>query len=136
METSNWKGQLAVAKVQARALEKGFIPSIPTMDCRYDLVLDDGNKLWRIQVKYANGKPFHSNGAVMAKLAYETRHRQHVYTYSDFEVDALIVYIPKLERLCWFPTNVFVGKKVLYIRLTPPVNGQNKKITLAENYFW
>ena len=106
------------------------------MDYRYDLVLDDGHKLWRVQVKYANGVPAKSQGAVVVKLAYETRQRRHIYTYHEDEVDSLVVYIPKTDQLCWFPCHVFVGKKVLCVRLGPPLNDQKAKIFLANDYLW
>lgn len=80
METSNWKGQLAVSKAQVRAIELGYYVSVPLMDYRYDLVLDDGKKLWRVQVKYANRISTHTTGSVVVNLAYETRKRRHVYT--------------------------------------------------------
>ncbi len=137
MPTSNWKGQLATTKALLRALELGYFPSIPVMDCRYDLVLEDkSRKMWRVQVKYANGVPANSTGAVVVKLAYETRQRRHVYTYHEDEVDALVVYIPKIDKLCWFPCHAFVGKKVLCVRLEPPLNGQKTKIFLASDYLW
>ncbi len=136
MPTSNWKGQLAVSKAETRAIELGFVPNRPLMDCRYDMVVDDGKRLWRVQVKYANGVPANSVGAVIVKLAYETRHRKHIYTYHEDEVDALIVYIPKIDRLCWFPCEAFVGKNVLCVRIDPPLNGQKSKIFLASDYFW
>jgi hypothetical protein len=136
METSNWKGQLATTKVQLRALELGYIPSIPNMDCRYDIIIDDGKKIWRVQVKYANGTPSHSSGSVIAKLAYETRQRRMTYTYKESEVDALVVYIPKIDKLCWFPCEVFVGKQVLCVRLEPSLNGQKSRIIQASDYFW
>ncbi len=136
MLTSNWKGQLAVSKVETHAMELGLVPNRPLLDCRYDVIIDDGKKLWRVQVKYANGTPSHSTGSVIAKLAYETRQRRRTYTYNDSEVDALVVYIPKIDKLCWFPCEAFVGKKLLCIRINPPLNGQKTKIFLASDYLW
>jgi hypothetical protein len=92
--------------------------------------------LWRVQVKYVNGKPSCSTGAVIAKLAYETRHRRNIYTYNSTEVDALVVYIPKIDRLCWFSNEIFVGKHVLCIRLKTALNGQKSHIIYANDYFW
>ncbi len=135
-QTSNWKGQLAVSKAETRAMELGFVPCRPLMDCRYDMIVDDGGKLWRVQIKYANKHPSNSVGAVAVNLAYETRRRRRTYTYSASEVDALVVYIPRLDKLCWFPCEVFVGKKELSIRLEPPLNGQKTKLIWANNYFW
>ena len=136
MPTSNWKGQLAVSKAETRAIELGFFPNRPLMDCRYDMIVDDGKRLWRVQVKYADSTHLHTAGSVIAKLAYETRGRRQIHTYNSNEVDALIVFIPKLDKLCWFPCEVFVGKKELSIRLDPPLNGQKTKIYLARDYFW
>lgn len=135
-ETSNWKGQLAVSKAEVRAMELGLVPSRPLMDCRYDLVIDDGTRLWRVQVKYADDKPACSVGSVIVKLAYETRNRKIICTYSNNEVDALIVYIPKIDRLCWFPCEVFVGKKVLCVRIAPSLNSQKSRVYYANNYLW
>ena len=136
MPTSNWKGQLAVGKVQTRALELGYIPSIPFVDCRYDLILEDKQrKLWRVQVKYANGKPSNTDGSVVVKLEYNDR-THHSYTYNATEIDALVVYLPVIDKLCWLPPDIYVGKKRLSIRVVPPKNGQKVKIVLANNYFW
>lgn len=137
MPTSNCKGQLAVSKAQVRAIVLGYFPSIPVMDCRYDLVLEDKDrKLWRVQVKYANSSRHNRSGSVIAKLAYETRGRRQIYTYNEKEVDALVVYIPKIDKLCWFPCDAFVGKKELSIRIEPPLNGQKLNIFNASDYFW
>jgi hypothetical protein len=136
MMTSNWKGQLAVSKAQVRAIELGYYVSVPLMDYRYDLVLDDGKKLWRVQIKYANRKPHNSNGAVTVQLTYETRKRRRIVTYNSSEVDALVVYLPKIDKLCWFPTDVFVGKRGLNVRIDQPKNSQSKKIVMASSYFW
>jgi len=133
--TTNVKGQIALTKAELRALELGYVPSRPIFDARYDLILDNQGKLTRIQVKYANGNPSYSEGAVIAKLEYENRTKT-VFTYKKHEVDGLIVYIPKIERLCYFPNKLFVGKKKLQIRLNKPKNNQKKGIILAKDYFW
>lgn len=116
-------------------MELGLIPNRPLMDCRYDMIVDDGKKLWRVQVKYANGKPANTDGSVVVKLEYNDR-TKHSYTYHEDEVDALVVYIPKLDKLCWLPLEVFVGKKRLSVRIEPPKSGQKKGLVLASNYFW
>lgn len=136
METSNWKGQLAVSKAQVRAIELGYYVSVPLMDYRYDLVLDDGEKLWRVQVKYANRKSSNASGSVVVNLAYESRGRRNVYTYHEDEVDALVVYIPKINRLFRFPCNVFVGKKALSTRISKSLNNQKALVYFANDYFW
>lgn len=133
--TTNVKGQLAVSKAELRAFELGYIPSRPLYDARYDLIIDIGGKLQRLQVKYADGKSSNSTGSVVVKLEYEDR-RKNVYTYDMDEVDALIVYIPKLDKLCYLPKRVFVKKRKLNIRIAKSKNNQKIGIIAAEDYYW
>lgn len=133
--TTNTKGQLAVSKAELRAFELGYLPSRPLFDARYDLIIDNGRKLSRLQVKYANGKPSNTTGAVVVKLEYMDR-RKNIYTYQNNEVDGLIVYIPKLDKLCFFPKTVFVGKKKLNVRISKSKNNQKKGVVAAEDYYW
>lgn len=133
--TSNLKGHLAVSKTELRALELGYIPSRPTFDTRYDLILDDSKCLKRIQIKYADGKMSNSDGSVRLKLEYKDR-RSNLYTYQKGEVDGLIVYLPKVNKLCFFPPEVFVGKKFLCIRISASKNNQKKRVLFADKFYW
>jgi len=133
--TTNNKGQLAVSKAEMRAFELGFLPSRPLYDARYDLIIDNNNKLIRAQIKYADGKSSNSTGSVVAKLEYEDRTKK-LYTYQNSEVDALIVYLPKLDKLCYFPLEVFVNKRKLNIRITKSKNSQKRGIIAAKDYYW
>ena len=133
--TSNLKGHIALTKTLTRALELGYTPIIPSFDTRYDLILDNSEKLIKVQVKYANGKSTRSTGSVRVKLSYETRTKK-IYTYQTDEVDALVVYLPKVDRLCMIPSQLFVGKVALNIRLEKPKNNQKNKIIFADDYFW
>lgn len=134
-KTTNVKGQIAAAKAELRALELGYMPSKPIFDARYDLILDDGKQLKRIQIKYADGKTSNSQGSVAVKLAYQSR-KHKVYTYKNSEVDGLIVYLPKIDKLCYFKPKMFVGKTRIHIRYLKSKNNQKKGIIAAEDYFW
>lgn len=133
--TTNVKGQLAVSKAELRALELGFLPSRPLFDGRYDLVIDNKSELLRIQIKYANGRPNNSSGSVVVKLEYEDR-KKISHTYQENEVDALIVYIPEVDKLCYFPKEIFIGKRKMNIRISPSKNNQTKGVIAAEDYYW
>ncbi len=133
--TTNTKGQLAVSKAELRAFELGYLPSRPLYDARYDLIVDDGKNLIRAQVKYANGKSTNSGGAVVVKLEYEDR-QKNVYTYNDSEVDVLIVYIPGVDKLCYFPKEIFIGKRKMSIRTDKAKNNQKHRGIAAEDYYW
>ena len=133
--TSNVKGQLAVSKAELRAFELGYIPCRPLFDWRYDLIIDDFKSLKRIQVKYADGRLSHSVGSVRVKLEYKDR-TNHIYTYNKGEIDGLIVYIPKIDKLCFFPPEIFIGKRDLCVRISPPKNHQKTNILYADKYYW
>lgn len=133
--TTNFKGQIAMSKAELRSIELGYIPSKPVFDTRYDLILDDSKSLLRVQIKYADGKMSHSEGSVRVNIEYMDRKR-NIYTYKTTEVDGLIVYIPRIDRLCFFPPKVFAGKRNLCIRVDPPKNRQTRGILLANDYFW
>jgi len=51
------KGEIAMLRVLQRAVERGWLATRPTRDYRYDLVLDDGERVYRVQVKYAARAP-------------------------------------------------------------------------------
>ncbi|MEK7168401.1 MAG: group I intron-associated PD-(D/E)XK endonuclease [Patescibacteria group bacterium] len=133
--TTNIKGQLAVSKAELRAFELGYIPSRPLYDSRYDLIIDKNQKLIRIQVKYGNGKSSNSQGAIVVKLDYENRTKEH-FEYKSTEVDALVVYIPKIDKLCYFPLEIFEGKRKLTIRIEKPKINQVKNLIFAKDYIW
>lgn len=133
--TTNVKGQLAQSKAELRAFELGFVPSKPIFNARYDLILDNGSELKRIQIKYADAKLSNSTGAVAVKLAYQNRKRQ-VFTYKSSEIDGLVVYIPKIDKLCFLPPNLFLGKARITIRYCGSKNNQKQGIIYAEDYLW
>lgn len=133
--TTNRKGQLAVSKAEMRAFELDYIPSRPLYDSRYDLIIDKDQKLVRVQVKYGDGKSSNSQGAIVVKLDYENR-KKHSFTYQSSEVDALVVYIPKIDKLCYFPLDIFEGKRKLTIRIEKPKINQIKRIIFAKDYYW
>jgi len=129
------KGQIAQSKAELRSLEKGYIPSRPVCDNRYDLIIDTSKELLKLQVKYADGKPSSSKGSVIVKLAYEDRQKK-VYTYQKNEVDGLLVYIPKIDKICFFNTDMFIGKRNLCIRIEKPDNNQKRGVIFVKDYLW
>ncbi len=125
------KGQIAVCKVCEVAVKKGAELYFPTTPVRYDLILDYQGKLYRAQVKYADGKPHHAIGAIPLYLRKRNRR-----CYSRDEIDVLLVYIPALDRVCWFGPEIFDNKMVLHLRLAPARNNQQSGCLMVENYFW
>ena len=131
------KGEYAQLKVQQRAVEFGFIVSVPTVDTRYDLILDDGKQLLKVQVKYADGSFNDSSGSVRLDLRrWAGDKRTETRNYQRNEVDAILVYIPKIDDICWLPPALFHDKPALSIRYEPTRSGQKANIHFASDLIW
>lgn len=134
--TTNQKGVIAEMAVVKRAVEKGWVPSLTVEGQRYDMILDDGNKTYRVQVKHADGKPQESEGSVVIHMTssggrYGTRR-----TYTENEIDALLVYMPSTDKVYWLSSEVFQGREGITLRLVETKNNQRKGVNFAEDYEW
>lgn len=135
--TTSQKGEIAKLKVEQRAHEKGWIPSRTVDYARYDLVLDDGQRLYRVQVKYTDSRNTRADGSVSVNLKKEKFNGTTNYqTYSSDEVDVLIVYVQKTDCLCWFGPEHFHNKTSLFLRYEPSKNGQIKRTKMIEDFKW
>lgn len=139
--TSNQKGQIAELKAQMRSAEKGWICSRTSEGARYDLVLDDGKKLHRVQVKWAESELSNADGSVQVNLRRYIGNdrdvtRTKTRTYGAEEIDAVLVYVPQVDKLCWFSPKDFGDKATITIRYTPTKNGQKYKTKMVEDYVW
>jgi hypothetical protein len=129
---SHRKGELAQAKVELVALEKGYIVSRPAFVARYDLVIDDGEKLSRVQIKYGGGSAAHTDNSVVVSLNYTDR-KGIDNAYKSSDVDALAVYVPRVDKVLWFTPEQFCGRMKLQIK----VEGAKRLNSLwYEDYIW
>ena len=113
-------------------LEAGFTVSIPFgAGASYDLVVDAGSRLFKIQVKTA----WLSGGCVR----YKSQRRQPGAgltrrAYRSGEVDYFVAYCPANGSLYAVPGG---GHGVEgRLRLRPAANGQEKLVRRAEDYTW
>ena len=131
------RGAIAESKAELRALLKGYIVSKPTISyCRYDMVVDDGSKLLRVQVKYAGTKNQYSDGCVIADFRNVSNSGKSKYGYNRREVDAIVVYIPPIDEVCYFPISFIEDKSTLTIRYSKAKNNQSKNVIYAQDYIW
>lgn len=130
------KADFARIKVELRALELGVVCSRPVVEgTRYDCILDTGDRLYRAQIKYGDGKSTCSLGVVAVNLRKQIGKNKN-HPYLEREVDVVLVYVPKIDAICWFGPEIFSGKSALSIRIAPSRNGQMKGCLLASNYLW
>lgn len=133
-----YRGAYAVSKVEQRALEKGFQVSRPIVDCAYDLIIDDHERLLRVQVKYADGKPTKgSSGSVGVAIERRCRgSKRKDQPYSGQDIDLVLVYVPKRDCIVAIGPEIFEKKTKLCLRYSPPRNGVTKGIHLVESMIW
>jgi hypothetical protein len=135
---TNRLGAYAEAKVIQRAIEKGVALYKPVYECRSDFVLDDGLKLYRTQVKYAGGSsPKQCRGVVQLGLAkWRNDGRAVIPYYTAAEIDLLLVYVRKIDKILWFGPEVFDRRRTLFIRIEPARNNQKIGCLMAADYVW
>jgi hypothetical protein len=115
------KGEFALWRTLYRAFDKGWIASRPTQDCRYDLILDDGDHLYRVQVKYVGRRPSHCDGAVNLDF---TKGGKRNRKYLDDEIDAVIAYVAPADTLVWLRPEHFHSRRSVQLRYAPTRSGQ------------
>lgn len=121
-------GKIGEAEVIKRAIEKGFNISIPFQeDISYDLVLDDGQELYRVQVKTIN-----SNGRRI-KINLKSSNNWSVKHYNENDIDFILgvdLTTNKIIKVDDF------SQHSITVRIKQAKNNQSKNINQIEDYIW
>jgi hypothetical protein len=133
MLTTNQKGAIAEAAIMKAGLEMQYEVYRPVIEGgRYDLIFDTGERLLRVQCKWA---PLH--GEVVIIRSYSSRRARSGLVrrpYVQGEFDALAGFCPELERCYLVPWEAINGAFQLYLRISPARNNQHSGIRLASHY--
>jgi hypothetical protein len=133
MLTTNRKGAIAEAALVRAALECGYDVYRPLFEGgRYDLIFDSGERLLRVQCKWA---PLH--GDVIVIRSYTNRRcatglLKRRYVSGDF--DAIGAYCAALDRCYLIPYEAIDGAAQVQIRLGPARNNQREGIRIASHF--
>ncbi len=133
MLNSSNKSEIAVLKVELRANEKGYHVCLPKNQAsRYDLVIDDGQKLYRTQVKYLNS--FDSRG--MGEKSENTLRLKFTGTqagkaYDKKDIDLFLIYIPSKDQIVSIPLEKFHNKNSISININTP-----SAVCYYKNFIW
>ena len=98
---SKSKGNLGEIKVASEFIKWGCTVSFPFGDnARYDLIIDDGDNLKRVQIKYADSK---ENGSWRCICVSSTNHttNKNLHDYQN-NVDIMAFYIAELDKCIMF----------------------------------
>ena len=129
-ESTTHKGDVAEMLVAAELLRRGYRVSRPLSNgCPYDLILDDGRRLYKIQVKAARK----AKECIRAVLCSSKWHRGRTPVLYYTTCDAVIVV--ETDSLLFF---VFSGDDLksqeMRLRTFPAKNNQEKGIRNAADY--
>src|SRR3712207_1392140 len=97
---------------------------------RYDLAFELGDRILRVQCKWAG---LDDAGAVIRVNLQGCRHTPRGYVYSSYgaeEIDLVAVYCGDLDRCYLMPIELVEGRRAISLRMTPPLNGQRACINL------
>jgi hypothetical protein len=108
------KGQIAQLKVELRAAQLDYSIARPSTDCSYDLIIDTGVILIRTQIKYCDRRASHSPTNLELRLDDKKSKREY---YQSHHIDAVMVYVPKVDSVLFFNASKFHKKKTVYINL-------------------
>ena len=122
------KGQIAQLKVELRAAQLDYSIARPSTDCLYDLIIDTGTILLRSQIKYCDRRA--SNSYTNLELRLDNKRSKRLY-YESRHIDAILVYVPKVDSILFLSAEKFHKKKTVYINL----RDQNSKF-FWKNFKW
>ncbi|MGV4984544.1 group I intron-associated PD-(D/E)XK endonuclease [Streptomyces sp. NRAIS4] len=125
------RGELTEVVVLAKLIEYGYSVSLPFGDnCRYDMIVDDGAGLHRVQVKTAR------DGGSAGTIEFNTVSVHPISgckTRYDGQIEAFLAYHPGSHAFYWVPAAECTGN-VFRLRTAPAKNNQTNGTRPAEPY--
>jgi prevent-host-death family protein len=129
----NRKGNIAEAAVVFHAARLGIQVFRPLSEHgRYDLVLDVGGSLHRVQCKWAQ-----RIGDVVSVKLVGNRLTPAGYVrtkYQSGEIDAVAAYCGDLDRCYYLPSGLVTDRNAISLRLAATKNGQTAGLHWAADY--
>ncbi|HTD33005.1 MAG TPA: group I intron-associated PD-(D/E)XK endonuclease [Candidatus Elarobacter sp.] len=123
-------GDVSEAHVIAAFTRLGFKVLLPFgEDHRYDLVIDDGDRLSRVQVKTGRVR----GGVIQFHCASTHAHRGGTTRPYFGQIEYLAVYCPEVGKVYVLPEKELTATNA-HLRLSPPLNNMTKTIRWAARY--
>jgi hypothetical protein len=132
MLTTNQKGFVAETAVIHECAKLGVPVSKPLDDQKYDLVFDLGEKLLRVQCKWAA-----LNGEVVVIRTRTSRRGPdgHIHrSYAPGEIDAIAAFCPDTRSCYLLPLELSVDRAAVQLRVGPTRNNQTLGIRWARDF--
>lgn len=131
--TTDQKGAIAEAAIALAAMKLGVDVYRPLGEGgRYDMILDLGAKLWRVQCKWASRRAETLVvGCESARRCADGFIRRR---YTAEEVDAIGAYSLEFDRCFLIPIARVENKPSISLRLSPCLNNQRRRINWADDF--
>jgi hypothetical protein len=132
MLTTNQKGLIAEQAIIYECVKLGVGVAKPLDDERYDLILDVGRELIRVQCKWS----VRSGDVVVIRTRRCRRGREGLIhrSYAADEIDAVAAFCAETERCYLLPHELSVARAAVQLRLGPTKNNQAAGIRWARDY--
>jgi prevent-host-death family protein len=132
---TNRKGAIAEAEIALEALRLGIPVLKPVAEHgRYDLGFEIGGRILRVQCKWG---ALEDDGAVIKVALQSSWLTPAGYVRSPYgsdEIDVVAVYCEPLDRCYLLPSALACSRTSIYLRVSPPRNGQRACINLASDF--
>jgi hypothetical protein len=128
---TNQKGSVAELAFAKEAVGLGLDVLRPlTEHGRYDLALDLGHRIVRVQCKWARRE----GDVVRVGISTSRRSREGFLrrSYTACEVDAIGAYCADLDQCFLIPIGLVEGQSTVRLRLVPARNGQRAALHFAD----
>ncbi len=135
MLSTNHKGGIAETAIAAAATALDVPVLRPIVEhARYDLAFEIGKDILRVQCKWGG---LDRDGAIV-KVSLQSNYLTPAgyvrNSYAPEEIDLVAVYCGDLDRCYLLPSSLACGRTSVFLRLTPPKNGQRACINLASDF--
>jgi hypothetical protein len=133
MLSTDQKGAVAEVAITLAATKLGIDVYLPMQEGgRYDLILDVGGTLTRVQCKWANR--YGDVVVVRARRCRRTASGLLHRGYSPDEIDAVAAYCNELDTCYFISFEKVAAQKAFQLRLGPPRNNQRRRVRWAKDY--
>jgi len=123
-------GDRSEAIVLAELVKRGYLVSIPFGENqRYDLIIDDGTRLSRVQVKTGRLR----GGVIVYNCSSSHAHRGGAARPYFGEIEYLAVYCPDTKKVYMLPEQELTATNA-HLRLLPTRNNMVKTIRWASEF--
>ena len=128
--STNFTGNVAFMKCATKLVEKGFRVSLPLDNSSpYDLIMDDGSRLFRVQVKSGSFR----EGVIRAKTTKLNKITKVSTKYTKDEVDYFCIFCADTDGVYLIPFSDDLPQ-ILYLRVLPVKNNQSYAIRWAKDF--